>query len=256
MAFATQSAAASELQQHLDQAICPDRTPEALEAFQIDTHAKLNWALGKMRDAQQMQAEREAVYHDELGRLNEWIMASRRNTQGNSASLRGMIEAYLRSEAEAGHKPSAHLPNGQARLSRVPAQITQIEDQAPALLAHARTWASQKNASSGAISSAPSRSRNPPPTISPMGSSSTPTASSCPASLSPKKPNQGSLSPWPCKRQGSHMTPQEFATWLRELLASSSRATHTIFSTDPDGDKEFIVELRDGTTLRVIIEDN
>ena len=132
--------ALQELQAHLDAEVGPDPdAPAAVEAFRIDSAAKLNWALGKIAQAQQLQAEREQVYQEEVARITHWIDGARQTTEGGTAHLRSLIQDYLHRLELEGRKPSGSVPAGRAAMAHPGPQLVQSPTGTSALLAYAET---------------------------------------------------------------------------------------------------------------------
>ncbi|MEF3330601.1 host-nuclease inhibitor Gam family protein [Oceanobacillus oncorhynchi] len=106
----------NELQSSLNQYLEEQEQTER-ESFVVDTDEKANWALRKIKQAQQKQIEANALATEEQDKIEAWYQSEREKAQRDIDYFQGMLAHYAVKKREKDPKfKSQKLPNGRIKF--------------------------------------------------------------------------------------------------------------------------------------------
>ncbi|GEN87212.1 host-nuclease inhibitor Gam family protein [Oceanobacillus sojae] len=106
----------NELQSSLNQYLEEQEQTER-ETFVVDTDEKANWALRKIKQAQQKQEEASALAADEQEKIEAWYQSEKEKAQRDIDYFQGLLAYYAIKKREEDPKfKSQKLPNGRIKF--------------------------------------------------------------------------------------------------------------------------------------------
>jgi len=106
----------NELQSSLNQYLEEQEQTER-ETFVVDTDEKANWALRKIKQAQQKQIEANALATEEQDKIEAWYQSEREKAQRDIDYFQGLLAYYALEKREKDPKfKSQKLPNGRIKF--------------------------------------------------------------------------------------------------------------------------------------------
>ncbi|WP_339233894.1 host-nuclease inhibitor Gam family protein [Oceanobacillus sp. FSL W7-1281] len=114
----------NELQSSLNQYLEEQEQTER-ETFVVDTDEKANWALRKIKQAQQKQEESNALAIAEIEKIEAWNASEKEKAQRDIDYFQGLLAYYAVKKREEDPKfKSQKLPNGRIRFQKKQPKIT------------------------------------------------------------------------------------------------------------------------------------
>ncbi|MFD1385682.1 host-nuclease inhibitor Gam family protein [Oceanobacillus oncorhynchi subsp. oncorhynchi] len=106
----------NELQSSLNQYLEEQEQTER-ETFVVDTDEKANWALRKIKQAQQKQEEANTLATEEQDKIEAWYQSEREKAQRDIDYFQGLLAYYAVKKREEDPKfKSQKLPNGRIKF--------------------------------------------------------------------------------------------------------------------------------------------